>query len=78
MRSSILACVILARVPLLAAADPPPALVDGWEAVRVSHGPHRAGSECLGVERGCLGGTGCHAQIMPHQANENGTSAPCS
>jgi thiol-disulfide isomerase/thioredoxin len=35
VRSSILVCVILACVPLPAAADPPPALVDGWEAVRV-------------------------------------------
>jgi thiol-disulfide isomerase/thioredoxin len=35
VRSSILVCVILACVPLPAAADPPPAFVDGWEAVRV-------------------------------------------
>jgi thiol-disulfide isomerase/thioredoxin len=34
VRSSALVSVILACVPLLAAADPPPALVDGWEVVR--------------------------------------------
>jgi thiol-disulfide isomerase/thioredoxin len=34
VRSSALVSVILACAPFLAAADPPPALVDGWEALR--------------------------------------------